>query len=74
MSSLDLADSRIRLDTPYGRLGFAVEGAGNLTGGFKGRLATSSRGLDVGACRIGDLRSNVAIAVDRAAAAGRRAR
>ena len=60
---LDLADTRIRFDTPYGRLGFAVAGEGNLTGGFKGRLATSSRGLDVGACRISDLRSNVAIAV-----------
>jgi hypothetical protein len=60
---VDLADARIRLDTPYGRLGFAVVGRGNLTGGFKGLLATSSRGLDVGACRIGDLHSNVAIAV-----------
>jgi translocation and assembly module TamB len=60
---LDIADSRIRLDTPYGRLGFAVVGEGNLTGGFKGRLATSSVGLDVGACRISDLHSNVAIAV-----------
>ena len=60
---VDLADARVRLDTPYGRLGFAVVGRGNLTGGFKGRLATASPGLDVGACRIDNLHSNVAIAV-----------
>ena len=53
----------MRLDTPYGRLGFAVVGRGNLTGGFKGRLAMSSRGLDVGACRIDNLHGNVAVAV-----------
>ena len=60
---LDIADSRIRLDTPYGRLGFAVVGAGNLTGGFKGRLATASRSLDVGACTLAGMHSNVAINV-----------
>jgi translocation and assembly module TamB len=60
---LDVADATIRLDTPYGRLGFAVAGRGNLTGGFKGRLATASRRLQVGACRLDALKSNVAIAV-----------
>ena len=60
---LDVADSTIRLDSPYGRLGFAVAGRGNLTGGFKGRLATVANRLDVGACRLDALRSNVAIAV-----------
>jgi translocation and assembly module TamB len=60
---VDLADSQVRLDTPYGRLGFAVAGRGNLTGGFKGRLAVASTGLDVGACRLDVLRSNVAVAV-----------
>ena len=61
--ALDIADSTIRLDTPYGRLGFAVAGRGNLTGGFKGRLATASRHLDVGACSLEGLKSNVAIGV-----------
>ena len=60
---LDLADTQIRLDTPYGRLGFAVAGRGNLTGGFKGRLASASPELDVGACSLESLRSNVAVAV-----------
>jgi hypothetical protein len=61
--SLDIADSTIRLDTPYGRLGFAVAGRGNLTGGFKGRLALASRHLDVGACKLDALHGNVAIGV-----------
>ena len=60
---LDIADAAIRLDTPYGRLGFAVVGRGNLTGGFRGRLATSAPQLDVGACELEALKSNVAIAV-----------
>jgi translocation and assembly module TamB len=60
---LDIADATIRLDSPYGRLGFAVAGRGNLTGGFKGRLATAAPRLDVGACRLEALKSNVAIAV-----------
>jgi hypothetical protein len=61
--ALDIADSTVRLDTPYGRLGFAVAGRGNLTGGFKGRLALASRHLDVGACNLDALRGNVAIGV-----------
>jgi len=61
--ALDIADTTIRLDTPYGRLGFAAVGRGNLTGGFKGRLATSAPRLTVGACQLSALRSNVAIAV-----------
>jgi hypothetical protein len=61
--AVDIADAAIRLDTPYGRLGFAVVGRGNLTGGFKGRMAVASRRLDVGACRLDALRSNVAIGV-----------
>ena len=60
---VDIADTVVRLDTPYGRLGFAAVGRGNLTGGFKGRLATASTGLDLGACRLDGLKSNVAVAV-----------
>ena len=60
---LDIADAAVRLDTPYGRLGFAVAGRGNLTGGFRGRLATAAPHLDIGACDLEALKSNVAIAV-----------
>ena len=61
---LDVADTAIRLDTPYGRLGFAVAGRGNLTGGFKGRMAVASRRLDIGACDLVGLKSNVAVGVE----------
>ena len=61
--ALDVADATVRLDTPYGRMGFAVLGRGNLTGGFKGRLALSGPHLDVGACSLEKLHGNVALAV-----------
>ena len=53
----DVADTSISIQTPFGNLGFAVAGSGNLSGGFKGRLATSSPGLDLGRCRVWALRA-----------------
>ena len=44
---LDIADSSIGLTTPFGNLGFALAGTGNLTGGFKGQLAATSPRLDM---------------------------
>src|SRR5687767_3617508 len=61
---LDVADSSISLATPFGPLGIALHGAGNLSGGFKGRLAASSPRLIPGLCRITNLRANVAIEVE----------
>ena len=61
--SVDLGDTAIALKTPYGNLGFAVYGAGNLTGGFKGRLAVAGPKLVTGACRLDGLRGNVALGV-----------
>jgi hypothetical protein len=46
--TVDVADTSISLATPFGPLGVSVEGAGNLTGGFKGRLAAASARLDPG--------------------------
>lgn len=48
--AVDIADSSISLRTPWGPLGFAVAGAGNLTGGFKGQYVTSSPQLVTGRC------------------------
>ncbi|MEO7410815.1 MAG: hypothetical protein ABIU10_05785, partial [Sphingomicrobium sp.] len=62
--AVDVADTTIALKTPYGNLGFAVRGAGNLTGGFKGRLALSSPKLVTGACQLDSLRGNVALGVE----------
>src|SRR5687767_7232555 len=50
--TVDLKDATIALGTPYGRMGFAVEGRGNLSGGFAGKMAARSPGLDLGACRL----------------------
>jgi len=61
---LDVADSSIALATPFGPLGVALEGTGNLTGGFKGRMAASSPRLVPGKCEIINLRANTAVAVE----------
>ncbi len=50
--TVDLKDATVALATQYGRMGFAVEGQGNLAGGFAGKLAGRSSGLDLGACRL----------------------
>ncbi|HEU4704816.1 MAG TPA: YdbH domain-containing protein [Sphingomicrobium sp.] len=61
---LDVADSSISLATPFGPLGIALQGAGNLSGGFKGRMAASSRRLVPGQCQIIGLKANVAVEVE----------
>ena len=61
--TVDLKDATVALATPYGPLGFAVEGRGNLSGGFKGRLAAASGQLRPGACRLDQLRAFVRIGV-----------
>ena len=62
--SVDVADTSISLATPFGPLGVAVEGAGNLTGGFRGRLAAASPRLAPGRCELNGLRAAVGIAID----------
>lgn len=62
--SVDLADTSIALATPFGPLGVAVEGVGNLTGGFRGRLAAASPRLAPGRCELTGLRAAVGIAID----------
>lgn len=62
--AVDLADAAVALKTPFGNLGFAVKGAGNLTGGFKGRLALAGPKLVTGACELDSLRGNVALGVE----------
>jgi hypothetical protein len=62
--SVDIADSTIALATPLGPLGLAIEGQGNLTGGFRGRLAAASPRLDPGGCELIGLRAAVGVAID----------
>jgi len=60
---VDIADSSIALATPFGPIGFAVEGNGKLSGGFAGHAAIVSPRLIPGRCAAGNLRAAVAIAV-----------
>lgn len=49
---LTLDDARMRLATPAGVAGLAVNGSGNLTDGFIGRLAAVSHRLASGGCAV----------------------
>src|SRR4028119_820663 len=59
---LDVADSSISLATPFGPLGIALAGTGNLSGGFKGKVAAASPRLIPGRCHIPNRRANRAVA------------
>ena len=59
----DVRDATIALATPYGPMGFAVEGEGHLSGGFAGKLAASAPGLAFGACSLNGFRAFVDIGV-----------
>jgi len=61
--SVDVADTSIALATPYGPVGFALQGNGNLSGGFKGRMAVRSPVLIPGRCAVTAMRANVALEV-----------
>jgi hypothetical protein len=43
---VNVADARVRLETPYGVAGLRVSGAGRLDGGFDGRVAVVSQRLN----------------------------
>ncbi len=60
---LDVADSSIALATPFGPVGFALEGNGKLSGGFKGRGSVVSPRLVPGRCAATNLRAYVSVAV-----------
>jgi translocation and assembly module TamB len=60
---VEVADTSISLATPFGPLGVALQGKGNLSGGFKGRLAAVSPFIVPGRCRAQDLRANVAVEI-----------
>jgi len=60
---LDVADSSIALETPFGPVGIAAQGSGRLSGGFKGQLAVASPRIVPGKCAAADLRANLAVAV-----------
>ncbi|HEX8379634.1 MAG TPA: YdbH domain-containing protein [Allosphingosinicella sp.] len=60
---VDIAGSTVRFDTPAGRIGIALEGKGNLAGGFRGRMAAAAHGLRLGSCRIAGAKGLWAVGV-----------
>jgi len=60
---VELDDSTIALTSRYGILGIAVQGAGNLTGGFKGRLAAASPRLAPGKCQVFWMHASLAMEI-----------
>src|SRR4051794_19056255 len=59
---LDIRDSTIALATPFGPVGFALEGNGKLSGGFAGHAAVVSPQLVPGRCAAANLHAYVAVA------------
>lgn len=49
---MDVADAAVGIDTPIGSFGIAVEGKGNLSDGFDGKAAATSRSLLVSGCAV----------------------
>ncbi|GAC1575163.1 MAG: hypothetical protein NVS3B5_06000 [Sphingomicrobium sp.] len=62
--AVDIADSTIALRTPFGPLGLAVAGQGNLTGGFKGRLAAASSRLAPGHCELTAMHASMMVSIE----------
>jgi len=61
--AIDIADAAIRLDTPAGRIGAAVEGRGNLADGFTGHVAAAAPALRLGGCRAVGSRASLNVAI-----------
>ena len=62
--AVDIADSTIALQTPFGPIGFAVAGQGNLTGGFKGRLAAVAPQLTPGKCELTAMHAAMRVTIE----------
>jgi translocation and assembly module TamB len=62
---VDIADTSIRFDTPAGRAGIALEGRGNLAGGFRGRMAAAAHSLRLGGCRLDSVKGLWTVGIDK---------
>jgi hypothetical protein len=59
--ALDVADSSISLATPWGPFGFAMQGSGNLSGGFSGHVVSYTPQLVTAKCIANNVRGVAAI-------------
>lgn len=62
----DVADARIRLDTPRGLVGLKISGGGRLDDGFTGTIAAVSPRLELGGCVARGASAAMAIRITRA--------
>ena len=62
---LDLADGRMRLDTPYGTVGVALAGRGRLDRGFVGRAALAGTRLSIPGCAADGIRATLRVETAR---------
>jgi len=60
---LDIRDARVRLETPYGRIGARIDGAGNLINGFRGKLAALAPAIGTTDCRAARATAYVDVAI-----------
>lgn len=63
---VDIADGRMRLETPQGLVGLSLSGSGGLSDGFRGALAAVSPRLQAGVCDLDRVQAAVKLRVDRA--------
>jgi translocation and assembly module TamB len=47
---VDLSDARMRIETPWGQVGGRIDGNGNFSNGFSGKIAAIAPSLEVGGC------------------------
>jgi translocation and assembly module TamB len=64
---VDVADARMRLETPQGLVGLKLSGRGRLNDGFRGNLAAVSERLNFGGCFVERASAAMAIGVSKAA-------
>jgi hypothetical protein len=60
---LALSDARLRLETPFGRIGIAAVGNGSLQDGFAGQVALYSAALELDDCATAEARFNLAVRI-----------
>ncbi len=59
----DIADARVRLETPQGVIGVKIAGFGRLDNGFRGRVAVVADHLDLGGCKVAGTRAALLVQV-----------
>ncbi len=58
-----LNDAQVALDTPAGAIGAAIEGEGNLAGGFAGRVTAAAPLLSAGGCAVRGVAADVRVTI-----------